>query len=50
MNLTYYWLCYPRGPSSMAYLTQTLLHDALSFSTYGLMIADVGPIWQNNIQ
>jgi len=51
MNLTY-WLCYPCGFSSMAYkyLTQTLPLDAVSFLTYGLMIADVGPIWQNNIQ
>jgi len=42
-NLTYQ-LYYSCGFSSIVYLTQTLQHDAVSFLTYGLMIAGVDPI------
>ena len=34
------------GSSSMVYLAQPLPHDAVSFLTYGLMIAGVSPRWQ----
>ena len=43
MNLTYS-VCYPCDSFSLVYLKQTLPHNAVSFLTYGLMIASVDPI------
>jgi len=43
VNLTYH-LYYSCGSCSMVNLTKTMQHNAVSFLTYGLMIAGMDPI------